>query len=282
MRHQRLGRHADKRRREAVEQHEAGQQIDVVLRDRTKPVARIAAELTQLPTMYQPRPFQTVSTIGAHSTLNVWGRMLRGDHRAERGLADIALRPDVDDRRGDERGGRPERQEQDEVQKRRGRPSRGVAHNSRNVLHRAYHCAMRTLFVRSLVIAFVAFAVLFGAEFFLEWDRAGRPGWDAVSWAGVNNAKLVDIAVADGARLQQRAGDADRHDRSRDPADGEHAHAEADRDLPQRPHQPVGVVVRRARRGARAVGRLHHRSRSSRRCGRSGSRCSSRWPAGRC
>jgi len=52
---------------------------------------------------------------------------------------------------------------------------------------------MRTLFVRSLVIAFVAFALLFGAEFFLEWDRAGRPGWDAVSWDGVNNAKLVDV-----------------------------------------------------------------------------------------
>jgi len=52
---------------------------------------------------------------------------------------------------------------------------------------------MRTLFVRSLVIAFVAFAVLFGAEFFYEWDRAGRPGWDALSWEGVNNAKLVDV-----------------------------------------------------------------------------------------
>ena len=52
---------------------------------------------------------------------------------------------------------------------------------------------MRKLFVRSLVIAFVAFALLFGGEFFFEWDRAGRPGWSAISWAGVNNAKLVDI-----------------------------------------------------------------------------------------
>ena len=52
---------------------------------------------------------------------------------------------------------------------------------------------MRRLFVRSLVIAFLAFALLFGLEFFLEWNRAGRPGWDAVSWAGSNNAKLVDL-----------------------------------------------------------------------------------------
>lgn len=52
---------------------------------------------------------------------------------------------------------------------------------------------MRKLFMRSLVIAFVAFALLFGSEFFYEWDRAGRPGWSAVSWAGVNNAKLVDV-----------------------------------------------------------------------------------------
>jgi hypothetical protein len=52
---------------------------------------------------------------------------------------------------------------------------------------------MRKLFVRSLVIAFVCFALLFGSEFFLEWNRAGRPGWDAVSWAGINNTKLVDV-----------------------------------------------------------------------------------------
>src|SRR5512144_353764 len=52
---------------------------------------------------------------------------------------------------------------------------------------------MRKLFVRSLVIAFIAFALLFGSEFFFEWNRAGRPGWDAVSWADVNNAKLVDV-----------------------------------------------------------------------------------------
>src|SRR5688572_33357209 len=52
---------------------------------------------------------------------------------------------------------------------------------------------MRKLFVRSFVIAFIAFASLFGAEFFLEWRAAGYPGWGAHSWAGVNNAKLVDV-----------------------------------------------------------------------------------------
>src|SRR6188474_803055 len=53
---------------------------------------------------------------------------------------------------------------------------------------------MRKLFVRSFVIAFIAFASLFAIEFFVEWRRAGYPGaWGAQSWAGVNNAKLVDV-----------------------------------------------------------------------------------------
>ncbi|HEX5063489.1 MAG TPA: DUF2254 family protein [Kofleriaceae bacterium] len=52
---------------------------------------------------------------------------------------------------------------------------------------------MRKLFVRSLVIAFVAFALLFGGEFLLEWRRAGFPVWGAQSWVGFNNAKLVDM-----------------------------------------------------------------------------------------
>ncbi len=52
---------------------------------------------------------------------------------------------------------------------------------------------MRKLFVRSVVIAFIAFASLFAAEFFLEWRRAGYPAWGAASWEGVNNAKLVDL-----------------------------------------------------------------------------------------
>ena len=53
---------------------------------------------------------------------------------------------------------------------------------------------MRKLFVRSFAIAFVAFALLFGIEFFVEWHRAGYPGWGSPSWAGEhNNAKLVDV-----------------------------------------------------------------------------------------
>src|SRR5512134_418039 len=52
---------------------------------------------------------------------------------------------------------------------------------------------MRRLFVRSFAIAFVAFALIFGIEFLVEWRRAGYPGWGAVSWSGVNNAKLVDV-----------------------------------------------------------------------------------------
>src|ERR1041384_4075356 len=52
---------------------------------------------------------------------------------------------------------------------------------------------MRTLFVRSFAIAFVAFALLFGIEFFVEWQRAGSPGVGDMSWADVNNAKLVDV-----------------------------------------------------------------------------------------
>ena len=52
---------------------------------------------------------------------------------------------------------------------------------------------MRSLFVRSLILAFAAFALLFGIEFFLEWRAAGYPGAAQMSWAGTNNAKLVDV-----------------------------------------------------------------------------------------
>jgi Predicted membrane protein (DUF2254) len=53
---------------------------------------------------------------------------------------------------------------------------------------------MRRLFLRSIAIALVAFAVLFGGEFFLEWRRAGYPGMSATSWAEIGNtSKLVDI-----------------------------------------------------------------------------------------
>ncbi|MGE0872768.1 MAG: DUF2254 family protein [Kofleriaceae bacterium] len=46
--------------------------------------------------------------------------------------------------------------------------------------------------MRSFLIALVAFAALFGIEFFVEWRRADYPGWGEMSWAGYNNAKLVD------------------------------------------------------------------------------------------
>ena len=53
---------------------------------------------------------------------------------------------------------------------------------------------MRRLFLRSFAIAFVAFAVVFGIEFFVEWRNAGYPGASATSWAEVGNtSKLVDI-----------------------------------------------------------------------------------------
>ncbi|MEO7732408.1 MAG: DUF2254 family protein [Kofleriaceae bacterium] len=52
---------------------------------------------------------------------------------------------------------------------------------------------MRRLFLRSFAIAFFAFAAIFALEFFGEWRRAGSPGAGDMSWAGVNNGKLVDI-----------------------------------------------------------------------------------------
>jgi len=52
---------------------------------------------------------------------------------------------------------------------------------------------MRRAFVTSLLLAFFAFATLFGLEFLLEWNRLGRPGVADMSWVGTNNAKLVDL-----------------------------------------------------------------------------------------
>jgi Predicted membrane protein (DUF2254) len=53
---------------------------------------------------------------------------------------------------------------------------------------------VRKLFLRSFALAFVAFVILFGGEFFLEWRRAGYPGPTATSWAAAGgNNKLVDI-----------------------------------------------------------------------------------------
>jgi hypothetical protein len=52
---------------------------------------------------------------------------------------------------------------------------------------------MRRAFVRSLAIALFGFFALFVLEFVVEWHRLGMPGARQMSWAGVNNAKLVDI-----------------------------------------------------------------------------------------
>jgi hypothetical protein len=52
---------------------------------------------------------------------------------------------------------------------------------------------MRRAFVTSLLFAFAGFALLFGVEFLLEWNAAGRPGLADMSWADHNNAKLVDV-----------------------------------------------------------------------------------------
>jgi len=51
----------------------------------------------------------------------------------------------------------------------------------------------RARFLRSLFGVCAAFLLFFSAEFLFEWYRLGQPGLDAVSWAGNNNAKLVDI-----------------------------------------------------------------------------------------
>lgn len=52
---------------------------------------------------------------------------------------------------------------------------------------------MRSAFLKSLSVAFVAFAALFGVEFFLEWRYWGYPGLTELSWVDVNNGKLVDV-----------------------------------------------------------------------------------------
>src|ERR1019366_7339661 len=52
---------------------------------------------------------------------------------------------------------------------------------------------MRTAFVRALFGACAFFCLFFVAEFLFEWSRLGSPGMADVSWADVNNAKLVDL-----------------------------------------------------------------------------------------
>jgi len=48
-------------------------------------------------------------------------------------------------------------------------------------------------FVRSLFLVAGLFIVFFAGELAVEWWRLGMPGPSATSWAGVNNAKLVDV-----------------------------------------------------------------------------------------
>ena len=52
---------------------------------------------------------------------------------------------------------------------------------------------MRKTLVKSVALVFLVFVVLFSLEFLVEWWRADFPGMDAISWAGVNNTKLVDV-----------------------------------------------------------------------------------------
>ncbi len=52
---------------------------------------------------------------------------------------------------------------------------------------------MYRTFIRSLLVVVVCFSALFAAELAFEWWRLGEPGTAAMSWAGVNNPKLVDI-----------------------------------------------------------------------------------------
>ncbi|MFH0901236.1 MAG: DUF2254 family protein [Pseudomonadota bacterium] len=48
-------------------------------------------------------------------------------------------------------------------------------------------------FLRVFLLVGLVFIVFFSAEFLLEWQRLGRPGLADLSWAGNNNAKLVDV-----------------------------------------------------------------------------------------
>lgn len=52
---------------------------------------------------------------------------------------------------------------------------------------------MYRTFSRTLIVVVVVFTVVFAAELGLEWWALGMPGESATSWAGVNNAKLVDL-----------------------------------------------------------------------------------------
>ena len=48
-------------------------------------------------------------------------------------------------------------------------------------------------FTRALLLIGLAFMAFFAAEFLVEWVHLGRPSFAELSWAGRNNAKLVDV-----------------------------------------------------------------------------------------
>ena len=52
---------------------------------------------------------------------------------------------------------------------------------------------MHRAFLRTLAAVVVFFTLAFAAELAFEWWRLGRPDEHATGWAGVNNAKLVDL-----------------------------------------------------------------------------------------
>lgn len=52
---------------------------------------------------------------------------------------------------------------------------------------------MRAKFARGVAIAIIVFALVFGAEFFFEYARAGYPPFSDMSWAHDNPAKLADM-----------------------------------------------------------------------------------------
>lgn len=52
---------------------------------------------------------------------------------------------------------------------------------------------MRKRFLITTLVLSAAFIAFFIAEFLWEWDNAGRPGWETLTWAETNNAKLVDL-----------------------------------------------------------------------------------------
>jgi uncharacterized membrane protein len=52
--------------------------------------------------------------------------------------------------------------------------------------------ALHRQFFRGVVMFGFAFTALFSIEFFIEFVRHGQPAMRDLSWAGVNNAKLVD------------------------------------------------------------------------------------------